>query len=90
VPPEIFIAATVVFISKLQVPVPLLLKYTTSDDPGTDAPPAPPDVADQLAVLFQLEDDDEIQNLFAEYPEICSKTNKINMFIFNLIIISFC
>ncbi len=37
----------------LQLPNPPLLKMATSAAPGTDAPGAPPEVADQLAVLFQ-------------------------------------
>ena len=36
----------------LRPPVPS--KITKSDEPGTDAPPAPPEVVDQLAVLLQL------------------------------------
>ena len=38
---------------------------TSSAEPGTETPPVPPDVADQLAVLFQLEEAADTQNLGA-------------------------
>lgn len=56
--------ATVGAISRLQVPKPLALKTATSVAPGTDAPPGPPEEVDQLAVLFQFDDDEAIQNRF--------------------------
>jgi hypothetical protein len=60
-PSDICIAATVTEATRLQVPVPPESKYTVSPVPGIEAPPDPPDVVDQFAVLFQFADDDEIQ-----------------------------
>ena len=41
--------------SRVQLPRPLPSKITALALPGTDAPPEPPEVVDQLAVLFQLD-----------------------------------
>ncbi len=49
----------------VQLPFLALLKYALSEDPGTLAPPAPPEEVDQLAVLFQLEVVDATQYLEA-------------------------
>jgi hypothetical protein len=48
-------------ISRLQLPKPLPLKITALALLGTDAPPAPPEVVDQLAVLFQFDAEVAIQ-----------------------------
>ena len=40
--------------------------FIISNVPGIDAPLAPPEVVDQFAVLFHVDDDDEIQYLSAE------------------------
>jgi hypothetical protein len=61
VPADIFTASTDAFTSRVQVPVPFASKYTISENPGTEAPLAPPDVVDQLAVLFQLDTEEAIQ-----------------------------
>lgn len=37
-----------------QEPLAALLKIATLPEPGTEAPPAPPEVVDQFAGLFQL------------------------------------
>jgi hypothetical protein len=55
--------ATVGAMSNIQLPwcPPAPLNMTASDAPGTEAPPIPPEVADQFAVLFQFEEVDAIQ-----------------------------
>ena len=67
-PAFIWSPATEGAISKVQLPLLAAApsKIAISAAPGTDAPPAPPDVVDQLAVLFQFEFVVLIQNLFAE------------------------
>lgn len=64
--PLTVIPATFAAISSVQFPKPNALKVTRSLAPGTDAPPAPPELADQLAVLFQFDGAAEIQNLWAK------------------------
>ena len=64
--PFMVIPATVAATSKVQLPRPSALNVTKSLAPGTEAPPAPPELADQFAVLFQFEGAAEIQNLWAK------------------------
>jgi hypothetical protein len=52
----------------LQLPKPLLSKLAISPAAGMVAPPAPPDVADQLAVEFQLAVAAAIQYRLAALP----------------------
>lgn len=47
--------------SIVQLPMPLLSKLTSSAAPGTLEPPGPPELADQLAILFQLDGLDATQ-----------------------------
>jgi len=60
-------------ISREQFPFrpPAPLKTATFPAVGTDAPPAPPETADQFEVLFQFEAAADIQNLFCpkEYTQ---------------------
>jgi hypothetical protein len=53
--PLIDILPIVGAISSVQFPVPPLLNIAATPDTGTEAPPAPPDVVDQFAVLFQFD-----------------------------------
>jgi hypothetical protein len=46
---------TVTVASMEQLPMPLLSKFTSSAAPGILEPPTPPELADQLAALFQLD-----------------------------------
>jgi hypothetical protein len=55
-PLMIVIVPIVGAISSVQFPVPPPLNTAATPAVGTEAPPAPPEVADQFAVLFQLED----------------------------------
>ena len=57
----------VIFTAELivQFPRPWLLNVTLSFVPGTLKPPAPPETFDQLAGLFQLDDELAIQKRFA-------------------------
>ncbi len=48
-------------ISKVHCPAPPPSKVAVSAATGTEAPPAPPELADQLAVLFQVAAEAEIQ-----------------------------
>ena len=61
--PATVMEVTLIGILIVQFPILVLSKVTSSFVPGTEAPPAPPDVADQLAVLFQLDEIAETQNL---------------------------
>ncbi len=63
----------------VQFPFPLLLKKATSEEPGTEAPPAPPEEVDQLAVLFQLAVDEAIQYLEAAWS--CIETEYIKQIV---------
>jgi len=47
--------ATLTAASILQLPSPPLSKMTASPDHGTEAPANPPEVVDQLRILFQLD-----------------------------------
>ena len=85
VPADIITASTDAFTSRVQVPVPFASKYTISENPGTDAPLAPPDVVDQLAVLFQLDAEVAIQYRSAarvNNDSIVSNTVKLSRNIF--------
>jgi hypothetical protein len=67
----VYKAATVILlidtgISIEQLPKPPLSKLTSSPTPGTEAPLAPPETADQLAILFQLEETAATQNRAAK------------------------
>ena len=57
-------------ISMVQFPFRVALNVTTSDGPGTEAPPGPPEVVDQFAELFQLEAVLATQNRWALAAEI--------------------
>ncbi len=54
----------------VQFPFRIALNVTTSAGPGTEAPPGPPEVVDQFAVLFQLEAVLATQNRCALAAEI--------------------
>jgi hypothetical protein len=60
----------------VQLPKPLLSKTAASNVLGTLAPPAPPVVADQFAILFQLEDVEAIQNLLAAVATVETHNKK--------------
>ena len=62
--PFTVIPATVGVISRLQLPRPLALKKAVLSASGTDAPPAPPLVFDQLAASFQLPGEEATQKRF--------------------------
>lgn len=55
------IPATDGVMSRLHAPRPLASKKTKSVEPGTEAPPAPPEDRAQFAMLFQLDATAEIQ-----------------------------
>ncbi len=63
--------------STVQLPVrpPTPLNVTRSPGPGTDAPPGPPEVVDQLAVLLQLPGEVAIQKR-CERAEFSEKMTK--------------
>ena len=58
----------VMVVGILQLPKPLLSKLAMSAAPGMLAPAAPPEVADQLAVEFQLAAAAAIQYRLAALP----------------------
>lgn len=60
--PDAFtIPSTLIEALRRQLPNPLPSKFATSAEPGTDAPPLPPEDVDQLAVSFQFAADPAIQ-----------------------------
>jgi hypothetical protein len=66
-PPVTVILRILTGISIVQLPTNALSNVTLSPAVGVLKPPGPPDLFDQLAVLFQFEAAEEIQNRFAAW-----------------------
>lgn len=78
--------ATIGAKSREQFPLlpPAPLNMTRSATPGTDAPPAPPEVVDQFSVLFQFPGTVPTQYRWAITPHVRNRRKKVNITLMNL------
>ena len=76
-----------VYLAGPDVFLPDPLKIAKSAGPGTEAPPAPPEVADQLAGLFQFEPAGATQKrCWARQKDVRNEKTKVSLRSFILIV----